>query len=274
MLIAGLSPYCKRNAEGICAVFAQLGACAAGQIERMNHPMTETDPSFRKRLANSTRANRALAALFGAWARMVRATARLEEDGWSQVEAALAAHGAVIIVCWHQRLMMTPFMFDLSKYRCRSLTSDARAGRLVGHIHRHFGYESVPMPRGILGASEMRLILKGLREGISIGVSPDGPRGPARQAKLTPIQWARAAQVPVVSFTFSAKHYLTWPTWDRLLFPLPFSRVHVRWRIWEETVPSKLSEAETIALAGKLQAFMDAEALAADCAVGHRTAQL
>lgn len=258
----------------ICAVFTPLDACAADQIGRMKHPMTQTAPNFRKRIANSTRANRWLAALFGAWTRMVRATARLEEEGWSQVEAALATHGAVIIVCWHQRLMMTPFMFDLSKYRCRSLTSDARAGRLVGHIHRHFGYESVPMPRGILGASEMRLILKGLREGISIGVSPDGPRGPARIAKPTPIQWARAAQVPVVCFTFSAKHYLRWPTWDRLIFPLPFSTVHLRWTIWEETVATKLSEEETIALARKLQEFMDAEALAADHAVGHHIAQL
>ncbi len=236
--------------------------------------MTKTATTLRKRIANSAFANRAVAAVFGAWARLVRITSRREEEGWTQVETALATHGAVIIVCWHQRLMMTPFMFDLSKYRCRSLTSDARAGRLVGHIHRHFGYESVPMPRGILGAAEMRLILKGLREGISIGVSPDGPRGPARVAKSTPIQWARSAQVPVVSFTFSAKHYLTWPTWDRLIFPLPFTKLHLRWRVWEATVPPKLSEAETAALAERLQSFMDAEALAADHKVGHNTAQL
>ena len=274
MLIAGLGPQCKRKAAQISKPYLPLDACAAGQFARLNLAMTKAATDLRKRIANSAFANHAVAAVFGAWARLVRATSRRKEEGWAQVETALATHGAVIIVCWHQRLMMTPFMFDVARHRCRSLTSDARAGRLVGHIHRHFGYESVPMPHGILGAAEMRLIFKGLREGISIGVSPDGPRGPARVAKSTPIQWARSAQVPVVSFTFSAKHYLRWPTWDRLIFPLPFTKLHLRWRVWEETVPSKLSDAETAAFAQRLQSFMNAEALAADRMVGHKTTQL
>ena len=110
-----------------------------------------------------------------------------------RVAELVERHGAVIIVCWHQRIMLTPWMFDLGRYRCQSLTSAKHAGRLVGWIHRAFGMGTVPMPKGVLGAAEMRLVLKGLKDGVSIGISPDGPRGPARVAKVTPIQWARAA---------------------------------------------------------------------------------
>ncbi|MGV6888600.1 lysophospholipid acyltransferase family protein [Rhodophyticola sp. SM2404] len=230
--------------------------------------------NLRTSIANSDRMNQIVAGLFAKWSGFVRATSHVEEDGWDAVAAALEAHGAIIIVCWHQRLMMTPYMFDLEKAPCRSLTSNARAGRLVGWVHRHFGYETMPMPKGVLGAAEMRTVLKGLKQGISIGISPDGPRGPARKAKLTPIQWARVSQVPVVNFTFSAKRFVTWPTWDSLMFPLPFTRLALTWRIWDAEVPERMSDAEAQAMAQALEGFMDDCALEADLKVGHSGAQL
>jgi lysophospholipid acyltransferase (LPLAT)-like uncharacterized protein len=126
---------------------------------------------------------------------------------------------------------------------------------------------TVPMPKGVLGAAEMRLVLKGLKDGVSIGISPDGPRGPARVAKVTPIQWARAAQVPVVVFTFAGSRYWAWKTWDRLHFPLPFGRLALVWREWERRVPERLSPSEAEALAAELGAFMDKVTAEADARV-------
>lgn len=229
--------------------------------------------SLRKRIADAPLTNRAVAAVFAAYLRLVRATSRVEEEGWDKVAALIEEHGAVLIVCWHQRLMMTPWMFDLSAYRFRSLTADARAGRLVGFIHRAFGYETMPMKRGMLGASAMRDILRGLQNGISIGVSPDGPRGPARVAKVTPIQWARATQIPVVAFTFSARRYWAWPTWDRLMFPMPFTRLYLTWDRWEVDVPRRVTGAEAETLAAELGAFMNTQAEQADLRIGHQAAQ-
>ncbi|NKX43285.1 lysophospholipid acyltransferase family protein [Roseicyclus persicicus] len=220
--------------------------------------------SLRKRLASSPAVNRAVAALFGGWLRLVWATSRREADGWDHVARLVDRHGAVIIVCWHQRILLTPWMFDLSRYRIQSLTSAGRAGRLVGWIHRAFGYGTVPMPKGVLGAAEMRLVLKGLREGVSIGISPDGPRGPARVAKVTPIQWARAAQVPVVVFTFAGSRVWTWKTWDRMHFPLPFGRLVLLWREWDRAVPERFDEATGEALAAELGTFMDTVTAEAD----------
>jgi lysophospholipid acyltransferase (LPLAT)-like uncharacterized protein len=224
--------------------------------------------SLRRRIASDPRVNRATAALFRLWLRAVHATSRRETDGWDKVADLVARHGAVIIVCWHQRIMLTPWMFDLSLAPCRSLTSAGRAGRLVGWLHRAFGYDTVPMPKRGLGATELRTVLRGLQQGISIGISPDGPRGPARVAKITPIQWARTAQVPVVVFTFSASRYLSWPTWDRLMFPLPFGRLVLMWRVWDRAVPPRFSDAEGAALTAELGAFMDAVTAEADTRAG------
>lgn len=224
--------------------------------------------SLRRRIASSRGVNRAAGAMLGLWLRLVWVTSRRNAEGWDMVARLIEQHGAVIIVCWHQRIMLTPWMFDLSRARCQSLTSTGRAGRLVGWIHHHFGYGSVPMPKGTLGAAEIRQILSGLRAGVSIGISPDGPRGPARVAKDTPIRWARAAQVPIVAFTFAGSRVWPWPTWDKLHFPLPFGRLVLIWRHWDRTVPERLSDAQANALAADLGAFMDALTAEADLGVG------
>lgn len=228
---------------------------------------------LRKRLADSPRLNAAVAGAFAGWIRWVRRSSVVSEDGWPEVADALREHGAVIIVCWHQRLMMTPYMFDLSAAPCRSLTSDRRAGRLFGRIHASFGFETMPMPRHLQGAGEMRAALKGLRQGFSIGISPDGPQGPARVAKTTPIQWARVSGAPVFIFTFSARRYLRWPTWDRLMFPLPYTRLALRWRRWPVDLPQRLSTEEAEALAADLGRAMDDLTAEADAAVGHDAPQ-
>ena len=223
--------------------------------------------SLRKRIAESPAVNRAVAGMFRGWLRLVWATSRREADGWAAVADLVDRHGAVILVCWHQRIMMTPWIFDLSHAPCQGLTSTGRAGRMMGLVHRLFGYGSVPMPKGVLGAAEMRLVLSGLKKGVSMGMSPDGPRGPARVAKVMPIQWARAARVPVVVFTFSASRYWTWSTWDRLMFPKPFGRLVLLWRPWEREIPARFTEEEGEALAAELSAFMDAVTAEADARV-------
>jgi lysophospholipid acyltransferase (LPLAT)-like uncharacterized protein len=134
-------------------------------------------------------------------------------------------------------------------------------------MHRAFGYGTVPMPKGVLGATEMRTVLRGLKQGVSIGISPDGPRGPARVAKVTPIQWARTAQVPIVVFTYAATRFVPLRTWDRLMFPLPFGRLVLLWRVWDRTVPARLTDAEGLALAAELGAFMETITQEADARV-------
>ena len=217
--------------------------------------------------------NRAVAALFSLWLRLVWLTSRRECEGWEDVARLIDAHGTVIIVCWHQRIMLTPWMFDLQRAPCLSLTSTGHAGRLVGWIHRAFGMGTVPMPKQASGAAQMRQVLALLRAGTSVGISPDGPRGPARVAKTTPIQWARATQAPIVVFTFASARVWRWPTWDRLHFPLPFGKLALIWRHWDRAIPARIPPGQAQALAANLGHFMDAVTAEADHRVGRPPAK-
>lgn len=225
--------------------------------------------AWRKRAADDPRLISAVAGLIAVWMRVVVRTSWIDSDGWAAVARAVEEHGAVIVVLWHQRLLMGPRGFDLAAGPFRTLTSDARAGRLAGIMMGKSGFDTTPMPRGSSGAAEMRVVLKSLRGGQSIGIAADGPRGPARVLKQVPIQWARATGKPVVGFAFSARRHVSLPLWDRTMLPLPFNRIALRWAIWERDVTARMPAEEVAAATDELQDFLNTLTDRCDIAAGH-----
>lgn len=224
--------------------------------------------TIRARLANSQWTFRLVSKLLSGWIRLVMMTSHVEKRGWDSVRDTVGDDGAALLVCWHQRLICSPYIFPDMEARCCSLTSHKRPGRIVGAIHRRFGITSLPMDEGLRGAANMRQLLRGLSNGVSICVAPDGSSGPARVCKVTPIQWARSAQVPIFTFTFSCKRFWAWPTWDRLMFPMPFNRITMEWRRWDIEVPRNLTADMTAELQSQLEDFMNEVAAEADARVG------
>lgn len=225
--------------------------------------------AWRKRAADDPRLVSAAAGLIAVWMRLVIRTSRIDAEGWDAVARAVEEHGAVIVVIWHQRLLMGHRGFDLSAGPFRTLTADARAGRLAGVMMGKSGFDTMPMPRGTSGGAAMRTVLTSLRGGQSIGIAPDGPRGPARVVKPTPIQWARATGKPVVGFAFSARRHVALPLWDRTMLPLPFTRIALRWAIWDRTVEGRPAPGQMEAAALDLQDFLNRLTDGCDLAAGH-----
>lgn len=225
---------------------------------------------MRKRIADHPATLAIFANLFAAWIWLVKTTSRVEEDGWEDVAQAIEEHGAVILLVWHQRLMMTPYIIHGDRSKVRSLTSTGRSGRVAGRMHQCFGIKTIAMPRDGSGTAEMRLVVRGLRDGCSIGIAPDGSRGPARISKPTPIQWARAAQVPMFMFAFSCRRFWTSPTWDQMMCPKPFNRMALLWKRFDVAVPRRISPEAITALARQLDVELDALTAEADRRVGTR----
>jgi lysophospholipid acyltransferase (LPLAT)-like uncharacterized protein len=66
----------------------------------------------------------------------------------------------------------------------RILISHSRDGRFIGTVVRWFGIEVALGSSSRGGAAAFRSLLGLLERGIHIGITPDGPRGPRRQAAL------------------------------------------------------------------------------------------
>lgn len=224
--------------------------------------------SLRKKIANSEWFNQAVEGLFAAYIRFAYRSSRWERSGFEAMDDALRSGTPVIVALWHQRLMMSPYLFDTSLGKMCTLTSGARAGRLAGKVQALFGFETIAMSSHKRHVALSREVLGKIRDGFSIGIATDGPRGPARVASTVPLVWARASGAPVFVVSFSAKRVIKFPTWDAMILPAPWTSGVLTCRKWDEAVPRRAGCAETEALRVKLEIALDEITDATDHAVG------
>lgn len=226
--------------------------------------------SLRKKIADSPRVNRFVEGLFARYVSFAYRTSRWRRSGFEEMDACVTRGEPVIFVLWHQRLIMAPYLFDTSLGRICALTSAARAGRLAGQILVRLGFETIPMSSHKRHVALSREVLRRTKEGCSIGIAADGPRGPARVSSGVPITWARMTGCRVFTVAFAERRVMKLPTWDQQMLPLPFSRGVLMCREWTDEVPKKPDEAEFEALRLSLQNALDEITDKADAAVDRK----
>ena len=72
-------------------------------------------------------------------------------------------------------------------------------------------------------------MLRALKEGCVIGLTPDGPRGPRMRASEGLAALARLSGVPVIPVACAFRRRRILSTWDRMILPLPFTRGVLIW---------------------------------------------
>ena len=226
--------------------------------------------SLRKKLADSPWLARRVAGLFAGWVRLAHRSSRWQRIGFEDMERLVESGEPVIVALWHQRLMMSPYLFDTSKGPICSLTSAARAGRMAGLIQTRFGFGPIAMSSHKRHVALSREVLGQIRQGVSIGIATDGPRGPARVASTVPLIWARASGKRVFLVCYSARRVHELPTWDRMWLPAFFTRGVLMCREWPRQVPRQASPEEIETLRQDLQAALNALSDECDRRAGRR----
>lgn len=222
----------------------------------------------KKKIADSVWLNRGVEAFLAKWIRLAYTTSKWEKVGFEDLETCIRNGDLAIIVLWHQRVMMSPYLFDPSQGPICSLTSTSRAGRLAGNVAARFGLETMAIHSRKRRVSLTRAVLRKIREGASVGVTADGPQGPARTASPAPVTWAGALGKRVFLVSYSAERVHVLPTWDKMWFPALWTRGVFICREWQETVPRFADEAETERLRLRLQVALNAVTDESDRAVG------
>ena len=169
--------------------------------------------------------------------------------------------GKPIVACfWHGRLL-TAAVFCLAlrtgKLPCwpagrsfRVLVSSRGEGRLFAFGLRLLGIRTVTGATGSRGTAAARATHKALAQGVSVLITPDGPRGPSMQASPGVVRLAGMCGAPVIPIGCASSRRCIRSTWDRLVIPLPFSRmVYV---FGEPVEPQRDADDATIEMTRKL----------------------
>jgi len=198
--------------------------------------------------------------LLGAYLRFALRTTRWRLLGGDALGEYLYATPAVFAF-WHERLPMMPALWTLAVQtrrregrtagRMHVLVSRHQDGRLIGEMMGRFELDLVhgsSAKRGEQkgGTASLRALLSVLGAGDQVVITPDGPRGPVRQAARGVAQLAALAGVPILPCAAQSTRRRLLPTWDRMIIPVPFGRgvlvclppIHVPRTGWEASLPA------------------------------------
>jgi lysophospholipid acyltransferase (LPLAT)-like uncharacterized protein len=157
---------------------------------------------------------------------LVGLTSRLRWVGQEHLEAARRFKGPVIYAFWHQRQVF--FTWAHRGWHVKVLVSRSADGEIIAQVMRlsRIGACRGSSSRGAVAAA--RELLESLNAGFDVGVTCDGPKGPARQVKSGILYLAQKTGLPIVPIANAlSRTFEIARAWDRFQVPLPFSRAVV-----------------------------------------------
>jgi lysophospholipid acyltransferase (LPLAT)-like uncharacterized protein len=163
--------------------------------------------------------------LGGIVVRLLGMTWRVRTTGGEIVSALRAAKQPIVFAVWHGHLLV-----GLWQHRGEGvavLISEHRDGEIIARIASGLGYRTV---RGSTyrGADRALVgLVRELRSGHDVAVTPDGPRGPAGHFAPGALVAAQRAGAPIVSVGIAASRAWRLRSWDGFMIPKPFARVTV-----------------------------------------------
>ncbi|MFO0583298.1 MAG: DUF374 domain-containing protein [Anaeromyxobacter sp.] len=186
--------------------------------------------SARKRATDWVFA-RVLAPLLGGLLRLLCATIRWQVEGLEHLAPFWGAGRPLIVACWHGRLVMIPEAWRRhGRGDVFVLMGLNRNGELITRIVERFRMKAIrggSRDGGRDARAQMEEVVRA-NPATTLALTPDGPHGPALASKMGVAHVSRSASLPVIWVSAAASRAGRLPTWDRMVVPLPFSRVVVR----------------------------------------------
>jgi hypothetical protein len=198
--------------------------------------------------------------------RLVYATSRWTIEGADVPRRLRDAGRPFILAFWHGRLLMIPMAWQRLA-PMHMLISGHSDGRIIADAVRYFDVDSIVGSSNQGGTGALRAMVRYLRDGDCVGITPDGPNGPAMRATSGIVAAAKISQAPVIPITYATSRRRILRSWDRFHLALPWSRGIY---LWGEpiTVPEDLGEDGVEAWRHRIEEYMIAQTAEADRRVG------
>lgn len=205
----------------------------------------------------------AIGAVIGSIMALLANTIRWRPIARAEGEAVWGVGKPVILVVWHGRLLMAHKGWPLGKGEkvpIKALVSNSKDGEIITRAFARVGVDAI---RGSAakggqqkgGMEAMIAMIRALRAGQSVCITPDGPRGPRMRVQRGVISLARATGAPILCMSWNTAGRTVLKSWDRMVMPSPFSQGVVVWskamHVARDASPAEEEQAR-LALEGEL----------------------
>lgn len=155
-------------------------------------------------------------------------TTQWERQGEQYPQIYWQAQKPFIVCFWHSRLLMVAYAWR-STMPFSMLISQHADGEIIARTVGHLGIRWIPGSSSKQGTQALRALRQALKEGSTIGVTPDGPRGPRYQVAPGVVRLALLMGVDILPLTFSVRRGRFLKSWDRFLLAFPLTRGVLMW---------------------------------------------
>lgn len=163
--------------------------------------------------------------------------------------------GGRVIVLWHDRLFVSGLIGGRFFRRpINALISTSKDGGWLVAFFRLMGLKAVRGSSSKRGAAALMTLTRVVRAGEHAGITPDGPKGPARVCKSGFVALAKLTGRPILVLGLDYARCWRLRNWDRFALPLPFSRVDVRF----EDFPAPSRDEDDVVVASRIQERLNA----------------
>jgi lysophospholipid acyltransferase (LPLAT)-like uncharacterized protein len=212
-------------------------------------------PALLKRFVSSQPVQWLVSGIGAAYVLLVRWTSRIDRP-------PPPPGGPFIIALWHGRLAML-HQLRFGNRALVALISGHRDGQLISKCAWYYDIRTVTGSTTRGGSGAIRQLIRLARQGHSLFITPDGPRGPRMRVNQGIIDIARLSGLPILPAAIGSSGAKELDTWDRFQVPAPFSRIGIRWG--EPMHVARDSDAE--AIGARLEATLTVLQRAVDRAV-------
>ncbi len=131
----------------------------------------------------------------------------------------------VIFVFWHGQML--PLIHYHQGEGIVVLVSEHADGEYITRVVERHGFGTARGSSSRGGSRGLRELIRAAREGHDLGLSPDGPRGPAEVFKPGALVAAQLTGLPIIPMSVGVSGAWHFDSWDRFLVPKPLSRVRI-----------------------------------------------
>lgn len=130
-----------------------------------------------------------------------------------------------VLAFWHGTMLLPWFLHRNDGFA--ALTSKSKDGDLLAKQLKHWKYKVVRGSSSKGGDVALGIMVDHAKNGYSIAITPDGPRGPEHKFKAGAVITAKKSGVPVVLMGIGIKSKNKLKSWDKFQVPNPFTKVKV-----------------------------------------------
>lgn len=195
------------------------------------------------------------AALGGAALDALMRTTSVRTEGEENFRQFWREKQPVVFTLWHGRLL--PCTYHHRHQDVVTLISQHRDGEYIARVVNRWGYTAVRGSSSRGGLDALRELIRHLRKGRSLAITPDGPRGPREKMKPGPLLAAQLTGAPIIPVVSGASRASYFGGWDRFMIPHPFARLQIAYGE-PVFVPRRAEEDELKAISDEVEARLGA----------------